>query len=135
MYERGVRWPRKFVSTTNRGLRGFNLKVVVVKGSFLSELAGWLAMLDQMGWFREDRVNFQIVPKDIEVCAPKDHWNAHAERHGILEEDIAPGGDVLRVLLLPKPFSPDFREGWNIGSARTRDVPLYVQSYGRANVR
>ncbi|KAK4632408.1 Sporulation-specific protein spo7 [Fulvia fulva] len=113
MYERGVRWPRKFVSTTNRGLRGFNLKVVVVKGSVLSEAAGWLAMLDQMGWFREDRVNFQIVPKDIELGAPKDHWNAHAERHGMLEEDIAPGGDVLRVLLLPKPFSPDFREGWD----------------------
>ncbi|EME47570.1 hypothetical protein DOTSEDRAFT_69500 [Dothistroma septosporum NZE10] len=113
MYERGVRWPRKFVSTTNRGLRGFNLKVVVVKGSFLSELAGWMAMLDQMGWFREDRVNFQIVPKDIEAGMRKDEWNAHVERHGLLEEDIAPGGDILRVLLLPKPFSPDFREGWD----------------------
>lgn len=114
MYERGVRWPRKFVSTTNRGLRGFNLKVVVVKGSLLSELAGWFAMLDQLGWFREDRVNYQIMPKDIEVggSKPKD-WNAHAGRHGLLEEDIAPGGDVLRVLLLPKPFSPDFREGWD----------------------
>lgn len=113
MYDRGVRWPRKFVSTTNRGLRGFNLKVVVVRGSFLSEIAGWFAMLDQMGWFREDRVNFQVVPKDIEAGASKDHWNAHAARHGLLEEDLAPGGDVLRVLLLPKPFSPDFREGWD----------------------
>lgn len=113
MYERGVRWPRKFVGTTNRGLRGFNLKVVVVKGTFLSELLGWLAMLDPFGWFREDRVNFQVVPKDIESNASKDHWNSHAARHGLLEEDLAPGGDVLRVLLLPKPFSPDFREGWD----------------------
>ncbi|CAK4032657.1 related to SPO7 [Lecanosticta acicola] len=113
MYDRGVRWPRKFISTTNRGLRGFNLKVVVVKGSFLSELAGWFAMLDQFGWFREDRVNFQVVPKDIEAGASKELWNAHAARHGVLEEDLAPGGDVLRVLLLPKPFSPDFREGWD----------------------
>ncbi|SMR62767.1 unnamed protein product [Zymoseptoria tritici ST99CH_3D1] len=114
MYERGVRWPRKFVSTTNRGLRGFNLKVVVVKGSFLSELAGWVAMLDQLGWFREDRVNYQIMPKDIELGGGKvENWNMHAARHGLLEEDIAPGGDVLRVLLLPKPFSPDFREGWD----------------------
>lgn len=114
MYERGVRWPRKFVSTTNRGLRGFNLKVVVVKGSLLSELAGWFAMLDQMGWFREDRVNYQVMPKDIEVGGHKtENWNAHAGKHGLLEDDIAPGGDVLRVLLLPKPFSPDFREGWD----------------------
>lgn len=114
MYERGVRWPRKFVGTTNRGLRGFNMKVVVVKGSFLSEIAGWLSMLDPAGWFKEQRVNFQVLPKDIEAGASKDHqhWNHHAARYGLIEEDIAPSGDVLKLLLLPKPFSPDFREGW-----------------------
>lgn len=113
MYDRGVRWPRRFVSITNRGLRGFNLKVVVVRGGFLKEVLSWLSMLDPAGWFREARVNFQVVPKDIEHLGEKDHWNTHAAKHGLLEEDIAPGGDVLRVLLLPKPFSPDFREGWD----------------------
>lgn len=113
MYERGVRWPRKFVSTTNRGLRGFNMKVVVVKGSILSELTGWLGMLDLMGLFREQKINFQVVPKDIEAgTSAKEHWNQHVSRHGLIEEDIAPSGDVLKLLLLPKPFSPDFREGW-----------------------
>lgn len=109
MYERGVRWPRKFVSTSNRGLRGFNMKVVVVKGSFLTEMSSWLGVLDPAGLFREQRVNFQVVPKDIEAGAS---WNHHAGRHGLIEEDIAPSGDVLKLLLLPKPFSPDFREGW-----------------------
>ncbi|KAI5357932.1 putative sporulation-specific protein Spo7 [Septoria linicola] len=115
MYERGVRWPRKFIGTTNRGLRGFNLKVVVVRGGLLREMVSWLALLDPAGWFREERVNFQIVPRDIESLAGNgtSHWNAHAAKHGLLEEDIAPAGDVLRVLLLPKPFSPDFREGWD----------------------
>ncbi|KAK5175465.1 Nem1-Spo7 phosphatase regulatory subunit [Saxophila tyrrhenica] len=112
MYERGVRWPRKFVGTTNRGLRGFNMKVVVVKGSFLSELLGWLGMLDPSGWFQEERINFQVLPKDIEAGGAKEHWNHHAAKHGLVEEDIAPSGDVLKLLLLPKPFSPDFREGW-----------------------
>lgn len=112
MYERGVRWPRKFISTTNRGLRGFNMKVVVVKGSVLSELLSWLAMLDPSGWFKEERINFQVLPKDIEAGSNKDHWNHQAARHGLIEEDIAPSGDVLKLLLLPKPFSPDFREGW-----------------------
>lgn len=112
MYERGVRWPRKFVGTTNRGLRGFNMKVVVVKGSFLSEILGWLGMLDPAGWFKEERINFQVLPKDIEAGASKEHWNHHAARHGLVEEDIARSGDVLKLLLLPKPFSPDFREGW-----------------------
>ena len=121
MYERGVRWPRKFVGTTNRGLRGFNLKVVVIRGSLLSELGSWLSLLDPLCWFRDSRINFQTVPKDIEahglsLATPaslgKDHWNIHASRHGLVEEDIAPSGDVLKLLLLPKPFSPDFREGW-----------------------
>ncbi|KAK3057019.1 Nem1-Spo7 phosphatase regulatory subunit [Extremus antarcticus] len=112
MYERGVRWPRKFVGTTNRGLRGFNMKVVLVKGSLLSELLGWLSMLDPSGWFREENINFQVLPKDIEAGGTKEHWNQHAARHGLVEEDIAPSGDVLKLLLLPKPFSPDFREGW-----------------------
>ncbi|WPG98022.1 Hypothetical protein R9X50_00080600 [Acrodontium crateriforme] len=118
MYERGVRWPRKFISTTNRGLRGFNMKVVLVRGSFLGELGGWLGLLDALGWFKEQRVNFQIVPKDIEAASTanhgpaKDHWNHHATRHGLIEEDIAASGNVLKLLLLPKPFSPDFREGW-----------------------
>ena len=109
MYERGIRWPRKFVSTSNRGLRGFNMKVVVVKGSFISELAGWLSVL----WVKDERVNFQVLPKDIEASAAgREHWNAHASKHGLIDEDIAPSGDVLKLLLLPKPFSPDFREGW-----------------------
>nr|POE94420.1 sporulation-specific protein spo7 [Quercus suber] len=112
LYERGVRWPRKFVSTTNRGLRGFNMKVVVTKGSMLREMVGWLSMLDPLGWFREERVNFQILPKDIEIGAARENWKLHTARHGLIEEDIAPSGDVLKLLLLPKPFSPDFREGW-----------------------
>lgn len=113
MYERGVRWPRKFISITNRGLRGFNLKVVVVRGGFLQEILSWMALLDVAGWFKEARVNFQLVPRDIEHLGGKEQWNAHAAKYGLIEEDIAPGGDVLRVLLLPKPFSPDFREGWD----------------------
>lgn len=109
LYDRGIRWPRKFTSTTNRGLRQFNLKIIIVRQSFLRELIGYFTA----GWWGESkRVNFQAVPKDIEATAPKEHWSGHAARHGVVEEDLAPAGDVLKVLLLPKPFSPDFREGW-----------------------
>ena len=109
LYDRGIRWPRKFTSTTNRGLRQFNLKVIIVRQSFLRELIGYFTA----GWWGESkRVNFQVVPKDIEATAPKEHWSAHAARHGVVEEDLAPAGDVLKLLLLPKPFGPDFREGW-----------------------
>ncbi|KAK0354536.1 Nem1-Spo7 phosphatase regulatory subunit [Friedmanniomyces endolithicus] len=123
MYERGVRWPRKFVSTTNRGLRGFNMKVVVVKApSLWGEVAGWLGVLDPAGWWWAPKMNFQLIPKDIEAGSTSgvatvgkggtEHWRSHALRHGLVEEDIAPSGDTLKLLLLPKPFSPDLREGW-----------------------
>ncbi|KAH9812644.1 SPO7 protein [Teratosphaeria destructans] len=153
MYERGVRWPRRFVGVTNRGLRSFNMKVVVVRGSVLSEIMSYLGLLDPLGWFREKRVHFQIVPKDIEAGHPApttttsekrpDPWNAHATRHGLIEEDIAPSGDVLRLLLLPKPFSPDFREGWDTyrleywerENARRADLRKIIKSRSREIAR
>ena len=30
------------------------------------------------------------------------------------EEDLSPGGDTIALLLLPKPFSPSFRENWDL---------------------
>ncbi|TAQ91029.1 hypothetical protein B7494_g642 [Chlorociboria aeruginascens] len=30
------------------------------------------------------------------------------------EEDLSRGGDYIKLLLLPKPFSPNFRENWDI---------------------
>ena len=30
-WERGVRWPRRWLGVTNRGLRGMNLKIVVLR--------------------------------------------------------------------------------------------------------
>jgi len=41
--------------------------------------------------------------------------NIHEEgRAGGVEEDLSPGGDYIRLLLLPKPFSPAFRENWDL---------------------
>ena len=33
---------------------------------------------------------------------------------GKILEDLAPGGDHIKLLLLPKPFSPEFRENWEL---------------------
>ena len=32
----------------------------------------------------------------------------------MIQEDLSPGGDYVKLLLLPKPFSPDFRENWEL---------------------
>jgi hypothetical protein len=93
-WERGVRWPRKWVGTTNRGLRTFNLRVVVNKRPIWSHLS----FIVPMGLFGERHADWHVVE----------------ESPGrIVEEDLAPGGGDVQLLLLPKSFSPEFREEWD----------------------
>lgn len=118
MWDRGIRWPRKWVNITNRGLRGFNLKLVVIRGPWWKETLGYLYFLDPWGWWGDVKgMRFEFMPKDIEKSALENKdkvglWETGG-RYGWIEEDVAPGGDVIKLLLLPKPFSPDFREDWD----------------------
>ena len=97
-WERGVRWPRRWLGTTNRGLRGFNLRVVVVRGPWYSEMIGHLAFLLPFSLWRE---------------AGGSDWNlVEHEQGGVVEEDLASGGDHIMLLLQPKSFSAEFRESW-----------------------
>ncbi|KIW62433.1 hypothetical protein PV04_10606 [Phialophora macrospora] len=96
--ERGIRWPRKWLGTTNRGLRTFNLRVVITKKRFLREMLGHLSFLLPFGLWRE---------------AGGSDWHLVEHETGlIVEEDLAKGGDGIMLLLLPKSFSPEFRENW-----------------------
>ncbi|GAB7359154.1 hypothetical protein MBLNU230_g5221t1 [Neophaeotheca triangularis] len=120
VYERGVRWPRRWVGQANRGLRGFNLKVVVVRDGGGWSLRGWVGVMDLRGWVlgESGRVRYRTLPGQLESLqgagkAGNEGWNSLGQRFGLVEEDVAPGGDGVRLLLLPKPFSPDFREGWD----------------------
>ncbi|KIX05385.1 uncharacterized protein Z518_06257 [Rhinocladiella mackenziei CBS 650.93] len=97
-WERGIRWPRKWLGTTNRGLRPFNLRVVVIRGKFWREMLGHLAFLLPFGLWRE---------------AGGSDWHLVEHETGVIvEEDLAQGGDGIMLLLLPKSFSPEFRENW-----------------------
>lgn len=97
-WERGIRWPRKWLGTTNRGLRGFNLRVVVIRGKLWREMLGHLSFLLPLRIFRE---------------AGGFDWHLVEHEDGtIVEEDLAKGGDHIMLLLLPKSFSPEFRENW-----------------------
>ena len=117
MWDRGVRWPRRWVNITNRGLRGFNLKLVVIRGHWWQELLTYLAVAHLLSG-KVRGMRFEYLPKDIEK-SPADKEKDRAQlwdrggREGWIEEDVAPGGDFVKLLLLPKPFSPDFREDWD----------------------
>lgn len=123
-WERGIRWPRRFVGITNRGLRGFNCKLVVIKQPWWKELLSTFSFLFSYGLFSSNRGNSyrfvdQSLLKESEKAA---RGGGHHALRNIYEdddtkgyeEDLAPGGDYVKLLLLPKPFSPNFRENWDI---------------------
>ena len=118
IWERGIRWPRKWVGITNRGLRGFNLKVVILRGPWWKELFGYLNLLDPLGWWAGTKgMRYTLVPRDLDRISGGEKEKLRKLEDGRrdlwIEEDIAPGGDMIKLLLLPKPFSPDFREEWD----------------------
>ncbi|KAG9246532.1 Spo7-like protein-domain-containing protein [Calycina marina] len=123
-WERGIRWPRRWVWTANRGLRGFNCKLVVIKQSWWAEVFSTLSFFFSYGLFSStsgDTYRFVEHPltADLEKTAHSGGYqklpniNEHGGGSGY-EEDLSPGGDYIKLLLLPKPFSPNFRENWDI---------------------
>ena len=118
-YERGIRWPRKWVGTTNRGLRGFNLRVVIIRRKWWRELLAQLAFLFPPDLFGETgHSDWHYVEHDTRLT----HSRSNGDEEScsglggggliVIEEDLAPGGDYIKLLLLPKSFSPDFRQNW-----------------------
>ncbi|KAF1954316.1 Spo7-domain-containing protein [Byssothecium circinans] len=121
-WERGVRWPRRWIGVANRGLRGMNAKIVVIRGPWWRELTGWLAFIlpfrgglwgGETGGSSYHFINLSQEKKnDLGDGRPRHRITEDGKEYA--EEDIASGGDLIKLLLLPKPFTPDFREGWEI---------------------
>lgn len=123
-WERGIRWPRRWVWTTNRGLRVFNCKLVVIKQSWWKEILSTLSFFFSYGlFFSNSGSSYRYVDQSLLVESEKAARNGghHAlpniheyDDTAGYEEDLASGGDYIKLLLLPKPFSPTFRENWDV---------------------
>lgn len=121
-WERGVRWPRRWIGVANRGLRGMNAKIVVMRGGWGSEILDWISFMvpfrgglwgGEAGGSSYHFVNLRQEGRhDLSGGTPRHRIIEDGKEYA--EEDIAPGGDLIKLLLLPKPFTPDFREGWEI---------------------
>ncbi|OAA58104.1 spo7-like protein [Niveomyces insectorum RCEF 264] len=146
IWERGVRWPRRWFGVANRGLRHINCKLV------LQQRPLWAEVLATLGWFLTyglfshagggggtssyravDPALLREVDRALQQSSSssslsysstataavtpfggsssKDYLINSANGH---EEDLAPGGDYVKLLLLAKPFSPTFRENWEL---------------------
>ena len=115
-WERGVRWPRRFIGVTNRGLRTMNCKIIVLKGPWWRESVGFLSILFPYSSFNPSPGSaYHFIDSSTEK-PPHQTFRPHIndEHDSPREEDLAPGGDHIKLLLLPKPFSPDFRENWEL---------------------
>ncbi|KAL1647778.1 Nem1-Spo7 phosphatase regulatory subunit [Diplodia intermedia] len=110
-WERGVRWPRRWIAVANRGLRSMNCKIVLIKGPWWREMVSHLSFLiPYQLFFPTPGSSYHYVEPD-----KKDPRLRLAQNDRVLlEEDVAPGGDYVKLLLLPKPFSADFRQNWEI---------------------
>lgn len=118
-WERGVRWPRRWLAVANRGLRSMNTKIVIIRGPWWRELLSYLAFLFPFStpFFPSSTGNFHYVePQPSEKRAGRFQYQQYYSvdtESGLVEEDLSPGGDYIRLLLLPKSFSPEFREHWD----------------------
>ncbi|KAG9382810.1 spo7 protein [Pyrenophora tritici-repentis] len=123
-WERGVRWPRRWIGVANRGLRGMNAKIVVIRGPWWRELVEWAHFIVPFSgglWGGEQggsSYHFINVAQENKHAAlldggrPRNRIVEDGKEYA--EEDIAPGGDYIKLLLLPKPFTPDFRQSWEV---------------------
>jgi Spo7-like protein len=143
-WERGVRWPSRWLRTTNRGLRGMNCKAVVLKGAWWREMISHLSFLLPISYFVETPgSNYQYIEYSQHERRPSQHLQPPSKRrdekassrHEVAEEDIAPGGDYIKMLLLPKHFTPEFRENWEIYRAEYWDVENQRRAELRARMR
>jgi hypothetical protein len=130
-WERGIRWPGRWLRVVNRGLRGFNCKVVVIRGPWWREAFGMVVgMLSLAGLWVEGTPgsDYRVVdasPSPEELREKAKHSmrtrssgslreKSQQQFQDFAEEDIAPGGDCIKILLLPKNFTPEFREDWEV---------------------
>ncbi|KAJ5466486.1 hypothetical protein N7530_010273 [Penicillium desertorum] len=44
-WERGIRWPRRWLAVSNRGLRVMNTKIIIIRGPFWQELLSYVSFL------------------------------------------------------------------------------------------
>ncbi|KAH0536726.1 hypothetical protein FGG08_006434 [Glutinoglossum americanum] len=133
--ERGIRWPRRWVGVANRGLRSINSKVVIIKGPWWKEMFSTLSFLFPYSSLFPSMASSYVPvessypPRSLKKrpsmsSGLNDHLRPHRRNISrtplddddiiLPEEDLAPGGDYIKLLLLPKPFSPDFRENWEL---------------------
>ncbi|TGZ83316.1 Spo7-domain-containing protein [Ascodesmis nigricans] len=131
LYHKTIVEPRRFVSMANRGLRSINVKLVKIS----LPTREWISWWYQWYTFRPPRIwipppkrrlsattkrpvqgltpgstrESSSIPRSQPTSKP-----VHAEEEEDESDEWLPGGFHIKLVILPKGFSPDFREGWEL---------------------
>ncbi|KAJ4138354.1 Nem1-Spo7 phosphatase regulatory subunit [Fusarium equiseti] len=126
IWERGIRWPRRWFVISNRGLRSFNCKLIIIRRTWWAEALSTIGFFLTYGLFSHTASSsyryvepslMREVEKELQITSdnhPTLVLPHEDEEKGGHEEDLAPGGDYVKLLLLAKPFSATFRENWEL---------------------
>lgn len=126
IWDRGIRWPRRWFVIANRGLRGFNCKLVIIRRPWWAEALSTIGFFLTYGLFSHTASSSYRHVEPFLLRETEKELQLRSDGHPTLvlphddeekgghEEDLAPGGDYVKLLLLPKPFSPTFRENWEL---------------------
>ncbi|RVD89864.1 uncharacterized protein DFL_000852 [Arthrobotrys flagrans] len=162
LYAKTMIWPRRLVGNVNKGLRMFNVKLVVVNRSFSQRTRDWLEVVAKrhpLGWVYSVGLKRVPPPRMVHHVRSRGHSNAMRPGAGVAglragssslpgtpgtppprsaadvalaqralgntrQQPVTPDGfdpdDYLesgmnvKLVILAKHFSADFREGWEI---------------------
>lgn len=106
-------------------LRQFNCKLVVMKEPWWKSLLSTLSFILSYAVFSNNTGSSYRYVDPALVAESEKATKTGGSHHALVnvheddrvagyEEDLAPGGDHVKLLLLPKPFSPAFRENWDV---------------------
>ncbi|CAR22413.1 Nem1-Spo7 phosphatase regulatory subunit SPO7 [Lachancea thermotolerans CBS 6340] len=109
-YRRTIVIPRKFFTSTNKGIRQFNVKLVKVKSSIPDlciDLVRWVCRKSAV-------VNLLLSRKCLPARIAEDSWLLRFWTSVALRSQPRIGAVDVKLILNPRAFSAEIREGWEI---------------------
>ncbi|KAK9371089.1 Sporulation/nuclear morphology [Lipomyces kononenkoae] len=141
LYSKTMVYPRKFLSNTNKGLRQFNLKLVSTHSSTSKAFLGATKRAFKIAFYRIWYRPRPPPPSHHADSTSSQAHGAHAHHHQqgshrrrsssnssstkpssarlpyyhyYYYHHKPPGGDIVKLVMLPKAFSAEFRQGWEV---------------------
>ncbi|SCU83236.1 LADA_0C10308g1_1 [Lachancea dasiensis] len=109
-YRRTIVIPRKFFTSTNKGIRQFNVKLVKVRSTvpdLTIDLVRWICRVAAAA-------NLALAGKLLPARVAEKNWLVRLWESVALRSQPRIGAIDVKLVLNPRAFSAEVREGWEI---------------------